>query len=202
METPPRPQAVVKNLPKEKQDAIWDYRFGKPRHTQLQTVKWLRDDAIQTSSGALSYWERSYVVERKMDDNKAATDQMIARGKAEGWIKTAEEEQAIAQCFFNRLAAQGMDAKTWFLMQSINTDKEKVALAREKVEIDRQKVAQDKEKIEILTCEKFLAWFKDKKARDIAESNISTPDKIAQLRQTYFADVAALEQSGEVKLPE
>jgi hypothetical protein len=56
-------------------------------------------------------------------------------------------------------------------------------------------------KVEVMTCENFLAWFKDQKAREIAESNISTPDKIKALRQSYFADVEALEKSGEVELP-
>jgi hypothetical protein len=181
METPPRPQAVIQNLPKEKQDAIWEYRFGKPRHTQLQTVKWLRDDGITTSSGALSYWERSYVVERKMDDNKVATDQMITRGKAEGWIKTAEEEQAIAQCFFNRLAAQEMDAKAWFLMQSVNVEKEKLALARQKLDQSRQEL-----ELKLKQYEDRVAEQKRKIETAVASSKSKgglTPETLAQIEE-------------------
>lgn len=51
------------------------------------------------------------------------------------------------------------------------------------------------------TCEKFLAWYQDQRARDIAESGASNADKIAQLRATYYADVDALEKSGTVELP-
>jgi hypothetical protein len=58
-----------------------------------------------------------------------------------------------------------------------------------------------REKLETTTCEKFLVWFKDEKARSIAESNATNTDKIAALRKTYFADVDQLEESGEVNLP-
>jgi hypothetical protein len=180
-EKQPYPQAVLKNLPKEKQDAIWDYRFGKPRHTQLQTVQWLRDDGIQTSTGSLSYWERSYAVTRKMDDNQAVTEQLVERGKAEGWIKTAEEEQAIAQCFFTRLAAQDMDPKTWFLMQSLNLEKEKIALTAQKIEIERQKLRRK-------DTERFLEMLNDKRAAEIASGSASNSEKIEQLGALMFGE--------------
>jgi hypothetical protein len=51
------------------------------------------------------------------------------------------------------------------------------------------------------TCTLFLKWVADKKARDIAESNMSSADKIAALRAEYFKDIDALEKSGEVQLP-
>ena len=181
MSDPPRPQAVIQNLPKEKQDAIWDYRFGKRRHTQLQTVKWLRDDGITTSSGALSNWERSAVVTRQMDDNQAVTDQLVARGKAEGWIRTAEEEQAISQCFFNRLAAQAMDPKTWYLMQSVNLDREKIGLARERLLIERQKMHRE-------DVTRFLAWLEDKRVMEIASKPGSNADKIELIGREMFGE--------------
>ena len=56
-------------------------------------------------------------------------------------------------------------------------------------------------KFQQATCEFFLQWFNDQKARDIANSTGSNAEKIAQLRQTYFKDVDALQQSGQVKLP-
>lgn len=50
-------------------------------------------------------------------------------------------------------------------------------------------------------CEHFLDWYQDAKAREIAESDVPKADKIAQLRQNYFRDVDALEQSGKVVIP-
>jgi hypothetical protein len=60
----------------------------------------------------------------------------------------------------------------------------------------------DREKFAVATCELFLKWSKDQKAKAIAEAPISNAQKIAQLRQQYFADVDALEKSGAVVLPE
>lgn len=50
-------------------------------------------------------------------------------------------------------------------------------------------------------CEKFLAWYQDKRAREIAESSAPNEEKIRRLRSEYFADVDALEKSGKVVLP-
>lgn len=47
----------------------------------------------------------------------------------------------------------------------------------------------------------FLRWFDDRRARDIAESGASNAEKIAALRQLYFADIDELEKAGEVQLP-
>jgi len=58
------------------------------------------------------------------------------------------------------------------------------------------------EKFARQTCELFLKWMADQKMRAIAEhTGISNAEKIAQLRQQYFADIDALEKSGEVQLP-
>jgi len=59
-----------------------------------------------------------------------------------------------------------------------------------------------REKFERDTCALFLKWFKDEKARSIAESPASNTEKIAALRKTYFEDVDALEKSGGVVLPQ
>lgn len=64
----------------------------------------------------------------------------------------------------------------------------------EQLALARQKFARE-------TCELFLKWYADAKARSIAESNASNSEKIRLLRETYFADVEELEKSGSVKLP-
>lgn len=71
---------------------------------------------------------------------------------------------------------------------------EKFNLDKEKVQISRKKLQEDQIK-------QFLIWFKDQKARDIAESGVSNAEKIQQMRQTYFADVDEMEKSGQVQIP-
>lgn len=71
--------------------------------------------------------------------------------------------------------------------QTLAQKEKELALAREKFET---------EKLELI-----LKAAQDARVQAIAASDCSNADKIAQLRQTYFADVDALEKSGSVQLP-
>lgn len=77
-----------------------------------------------------------------------------------------------------------------------------VEVADKRVNIARDQVRLQRDRIEVLTCGKFLEWLKDRRALEIAEGRGTNAAKIAALRQTFFADVDALEKSGEVKLPQ
>jgi hypothetical protein len=68
-------------------------------------------------------------------------------------------------------------------------------------DLAEQNLALDRDKFIRETCELFLKWYGDEKARKIAESDAPNAKKIAQLRQTYFADVDELERSGEGQVP-
>lgn len=74
------------------------------------------------------------------------------------------------------------------------TAKDKVRQKDEDLNLQRDKFARE-------TCVLFFKWFGDKRAREIAESTSSNAEKIAALRQLYFADIDALEQAGEVQIP-
>ena len=74
------------------------------------------------------------------------------------------------------------------------TDRERLALQSRTVSLDEQK-------FEIRTCELFAKWYGDERARRIMESNASNAEKIEALRAAYFADVDALDKSGEVVVP-
>jgi len=79
---------------------------------------------------------------------------------------------------------------------------EKLKLKRQELAVKKETLSLAREKFETETCKKFLLWFKDAKAREIADSGMSNADKIAALRAEYFKDVDALEASGGVKLPD
>ncbi len=74
-----------------------------------------------------------------------------------------------------------------------------IAARRTQIAEDRSEL--DRERFEVDTCQRFLKWFNDHRARSIAESSATNSEKIDALRAAYFADVNALEQSGEVELP-
>jgi hypothetical protein len=68
--------------------------------------------------------------------------------------------------------------------------------------LSEKQLALDQDRFQVQVCEKFLAWFSDAKAREIAESTAGNSEKIAALRKVYFADVDEMEKSGEVNLPQ
>lgn len=84
---------------------------------------------------------------------------------------------------------------------SIVKDSAELQLKAKAEERSAAELALNQEKFQVVVCEKFLAWFTDEKARQIAEGSGSNSEKIVALRRAYFADVDALEQSGKVNLP-
>jgi hypothetical protein len=81
-------------------------------------------------------------------------------------------------------------------------NREKLVLDRQRLDQAAQALALDREKFEMLASERMLDEALRRKAEEISNSNLSNADKIAAMRQAAFADVDALEQSGEVKIPQ
>jgi hypothetical protein len=57
---------------------------------------------------------------------------MAEECKERGWIKTAEEERAAAQVFFNRMAVEEENPKMWTMVERMSLNRDKMALEREK----------------------------------------------------------------------
>ncbi|MFZ4774621.1 MAG: hypothetical protein ACOYM3_04615 [Terrimicrobiaceae bacterium] len=79
---------------------------------------------------------------------------------------------------------------------------ERIQIKREELAVKKEALKISREKMETDSCKRFLTWFKDAQAREIAESGLSNADKIARLRQTYFADVDKLEAEGGIQIPD
>ena len=93
------------------------------------------------------------------------------------------------------LTSQGMKTKAEFEREKIELRKQAEARSQEKLRFEREKWVTE-------SCKKILAAATDARAKEIAESGVSNEEKIRLMRQTYFADVDALEKSGNVRLPE
>ncbi|HXP59674.1 MAG TPA: hypothetical protein VN829_04235 [Dongiaceae bacterium] len=70
------------------------------------------------------------------------------------------------------------------------------------LEIKRDRLGLLREKLESELCGRFLKWFQNAKAREIAENQTSNAEKIALLRQAVFGEIDELERSGEIVLPD
>ncbi len=63
-----------------------------------------------------------------------------------GWIKTAREERAAAQMFFNRLVLKKKDPKLWSMVERVNVSKDKVDLEERRLELEARKYKDKKPK--------------------------------------------------------
>jgi hypothetical protein len=181
-----RPESVLKRLPPDRQAQIVEYA-NQPGVTLVQTAAWLRKDGLNTNKDSLSRFLCWYTSRKSCEQSASAVEGILETLKEQNPEWTEDQLTSAGNCLFSQLAIQRQDNLEWVRLQREKSRTEAIGLERDK--------------IEVLTCEKFLVWFKDQRAREIAESNISTPDKIKALRQTYFADVEELEKSGEVELP-
>jgi hypothetical protein len=101
---------------------------------------------------------------------------------------------------FSQATIDALEQKAFELAQNPMVDPKEVKAIFSLVLKARDQSLQ-RDKFEIETCERFLTWSKDEKARAIATAPISNAEKIAQLREEFFKDVDALQASGEVVIP-
>lgn len=138
----------------------------------------------------------------------------ILSGKLLGLLETIEaqtgdaDEKLSPEALAAATAALASISESLTALRAGDQENRRFAEYQKRTEVLQGKLAQseqlltlEKEKHAARTCELFLQWFADSKARQIAESGESAPDKVAKLRGLYFRDVDALEQSGEVRLP-
>jgi hypothetical protein len=70
-----------------------------------------------------------------------------------------------------------------------------------RLKIERERLEVEQEQLRKLRQEDFEPWAAEHKDQ-ICEGYLSPAERIARLRQVYFADVDALAATGEVKLPD
>jgi hypothetical protein len=134
-------RAVLKNLPAETQAEIIDYlQAPNGGHSLGETVAWLKKRwRINASLEMVSQFRSWYLMREQLNTNEVVAVELAAECKARGWIKTAREERAAAQVFFNRIALERADAKLWSLTERINILKDRVELERKKLELQSKK---------------------------------------------------------------
>lgn len=197
-----RSDAKLKTLSDEEQDLVVEWLRTKKtaecpggiRHAREQCKAVLNLDVSNRAlSEFLVWWELQQSFSEADIAGQVAEEQMRAFDPT-----NADKAVAFGHFVFTRQAIAKGDPGTFVAMERLKLDKEsavfKGALERERLDLDR-------DKHEVQTCERFLKWYGVKKARSIAESDLSNADKIAKLRQTFFADVDEAAAAGKVVLP-
>lgn len=221
----PSASAVLKNLSEDRMEQIaeWirkpndrDEETGKPipktgglAYAQEQLAADGLKVSLQTLSDFMSWWELRLRFNR-MELLTQNSEEMLRTFNPE---LTEEQVRAFGHRVFTSLAIDQNDPETFLAFAKLQLkavhDTQTLELKRtaEKrqqraLKLKEEEVALAREKFARETCELFLKWSSDKKAKAIAESSATNSEKIAALRQTYFADIDALEKSGKVQLPE
>lgn len=99
----------------------------------------------------------------------------------------SEQIEAVGQAVFAAAAVKLQDADMFATIRKLGQKDRELTLGREKFARE--------------SCALFLRWYADERAREIAESDAPTSDKVSRLRKAFFADVDALEKSGAVTVP-
>ena len=165
-----------------------------------QRLAWLTERGVKTSTGAIHRLHRSpeSAVWRKAEAARAA--------EALGQMLSPETDEIMTKCLKEqRFNAVMRELSHEQLMDHLKVENDtlKAQLAGRAEDRKERELALTREKFEVECCEKLLVLVNDKRAREIAEStSLSNTEKITQLRQTYFADVDAMQKTGAVKLPD
>lgn len=203
MSKKPRSDAKLKLLPEERQEQIvaWantpksENCVGGLAYAQEQ----LAADGIKISISTLGDFVSWWRLERRFARAESKAEQIAQMAARLNPEMSPERVRAIAASVFTLEAVESGDAETYVNLEHLRLKRES---AEFKGKIDTEKLALAREKFEVQFCEKFLHWYGVRKARSIAESNLSNSEKIAALRAEFFKDVDELERDGSVQLPQ
>lgn len=173
----PRPDARLKTLPEERQEQIAEHART---HSLVEVVSWLKLDGFVTSCAAVSEWLSWYSLRAQLKRNENTVETVLEELKAGRPELTEAELFAAGQSFFSALAIEERDAKSWKRTQDLRLKAGLLKL--------------EQQRFEAQTCELFLKWIEDQRAKDIVESKSANSEKIEQLRQLMFGDLNSAEQ--------
>lgn len=204
-----RTDAWDAQLTEEQQAQVYDRLRKFPWH---EVAPWVAESfGVPAPSRSSLYrfreWfcdhEAEYLIRQRLADNALLTRELEQVG--------APDPEKLSRAFANDVAAArargdeeavARAVRAFKTVASIVGDTRTFDLKVKEFEQARKEFSLAEARFEVEVCERFLSWFREDRAREIAESTATNADKIAALRQAYFRDVDELEKSGEVKLPQ
>jgi hypothetical protein len=136
----------------------------------IDLARELTAEGIPTSGQMLSDFDRWFKLREKLWFDADFALELARECKRQGWIRTADEERAAAQVFFNRSVLTGKDPKVWSIVERVNIAKDKVELDREKMILMKREYRERKAKEKKVTA---------------AVAPVSDEEKEAAIRQIY-----------------
>lgn len=179
----PKSNAILLNLPEEQQAQLVEWLLGgMPYHRAQAMLE--KEYGVTVSMGTFTgFWEKVCVPELLRRRSQAVT--------------TANEVADEARKMPGRFDAATIDAlkqKAFELAISPNANPKDVksimslVLKARGQDLDARQLSLDQERFKRETCELFLKWSADQRAKEIAGGQASNADKIEQLGQLMFGE--------------
>lgn len=169
------------------------------RPTFADRLNWLKEKAINSSAGAIHRLHRSPEAAEWRKAEAARASEALRKSLPKNLDALVME--SLRSQRFNAVLGELTHEQLMDHFR-LENDTLKAELQKKSLAIKEADLALSREKFAVECCEKLLALVADAKAREIAEGSGSHQEKIAQLRQLYFADVDEMAASGRVKLPD
>jgi hypothetical protein len=189
----PRKDAVLQNLPEERQDQIvkWlgtaevkdaDGNVTQPGGLELAITQ-LAADGIRVSESQLSRFWRWYQLDRRYSGMRETADQLKEMAVAKG--VPLEKARELAQGMFTLQAVQANDPETFISLQQLDLDQRS---AETRAKFKREEIDLKRKTFQVKTCELFVAWSADEKAKTILAGSGTNSEKIEALGRAMFPD--------------
>lgn len=177
----------MKTLPEERQREIIERLKAE---TYVKVRAWLREDGLDTSMAALSYFWDWWHLQQQFQSDEATTEGLLEELKRDVPGISEEQLDELGQRTFSLLAIRRQDLSGFVKMRSARSraliEGEKLRLANVAEKRMQESLVLEKARFQRETCALYLKWAEDRKAKDIAASGASNAEKIERLGELMF----------------
>jgi hypothetical protein len=138
----PRATCVLKSLPSNRQDALYEYMDGigdEKGHTYAQCVECLMAEGIETNKTQLCNWRGWYIQRLRLQWCQETMEAMMEDDKLNGQKYSDEDIQRKGNRIFSLLAIKTCDDKAWSRTQSLVVRLQRMAQIERKMEFEMEK---------------------------------------------------------------
>ena len=185
----PRSDSKLKTLPEDRQSQIFAWAKTPKTEDHPGGLAWAQDqlaaDGLKVSISTLSEFVSWYSLQQRFSKASARAKQIEELLLEKDPSMAPEKVREMGQAIFTLEAVDAGDAATFVNLESLKLAQDS---ARTKADLEKQKISISRQRLQLLTCEKFLEWFSDAKAREIAEGSGSRSEKIDALGRAMFQE--------------
>ncbi len=185
----PRGDSKLKTLPAERQAAIMEYLAA---HTQADTIKWLREDGLQTSAAALSEFYSWYQLRAQLQEDETTAETLLDQLKKEVPELSEEQLDQLGQRTFSLLAIRRQDLGGFVKVRSARArgeiERAKLELREKAEQRLQEKLGLERQRFQRETASLVLKHAEDARVKEISGGSGTNAEKIERLGQLMFGE--------------